>query len=252
MAERGPILNVAGLRKSFGGLVAVDDVSLHVTEGEICGLIGPNGSGKSTTFNLISGLMRPDEGSITFAGQEIAGAAPWTVSALGVGRAFQIVRPLAQATCVENLLPGLLYSGQASSVTDARARAEELLGLVGLGKKCTSLGGDLTLWEKKSLEVAKGLSVGSRMLLLDEVFAGLSPKDVERTIELVRRIHADLRLTILFVEHVMRATMALCSRIVVLSFGRVIAEGTPQEVVRDPNVVEVYLGRQHRGENLDA
>lgn len=236
------MLAVEGVRKRFGGLVALDAVSMTVRQGEICGLIGPNGSGKSTLFNVVSGLVRPDAGRVLIDGADCTRAVPPAIARRGVGRAFQIVRPLAGLTCRENLLPGLRYGSQPLDAAAARVRAGELLDLVGLAHKAAVPAGDLTLWEHKALEVARALSVGSRLVLLDEVFAGLSPSDVERMIAVVRRLRDELDATIVLVEHVMRATMALCDRVVVLSFGTVIADGSPRDVTRDQRVIDVYLG----------
>lgn len=244
------LLEALGLTKRFGGLTAVDGVDLAVVEGEICGLIGPNGSGKSTFFNCVSGLLEPDEGRIVFGGEDITGRRPSAIARLGIGRSFQLARPLESLTCAENLHPGLLYGASPVSLPVARTRSGELLDLVGLADKAGTVAGELTMWEQKALEVARAMSVGMRLLLLDEPFAGLSPADVERMIGVVRTIHDELGATILLVEHVMRATMALCERIFVLSFGEVIAAGTPDEVTRDPTVVEVYLGPGHRSEQL--
>lgn len=245
-----PLLEASDLSKRFGGLDALDGVTLDVVEGEICGLIGPNGSGKSTLFNCVSGLLRPNAGRIVFDGVDITRARPAFVAHLGIGRSFQLARPLAGLTCEENLLPGLLYGSAALPLPAARTRAEELLEVVGLAVKADTVASDLTLWEQKALEVARSMSVGTRLLLLDEPFAGLSPRDVDHMIGVVGRIHEELGTTILLVEHVMRAAMTLSHRIFALSFGKVIAAGTPGEVASDPTVVEVYLGPGHRTEEL--
>jgi branched-chain amino acid transport system ATP-binding protein len=245
-----PLLEATEVRRRFGGLSALDGVDLAVMEGEICGLIGPNGSGKSTFFNCVSGLLKLSGGQLRFAGEDIGRSRPPDIARRGVGRSFQLARPLPALSCTENLLPGLLYGEAPLPLADARVRAPELLAMVGLEAKAGSLAGDLTLWEQKALEVARAMSVGTRLLLLDEPFAGLSPADVTRMVEVVRRIHVDLNATILLVEHVMRATMALCDRIYVLSFGQVIASGTPREVVTDETVIEVYLGPGHRTDEL--
>lgn len=233
------------LSKHFGGLRALDQVSFTVHEGEICGLIGPNGSGKSTFFNVVSGLLRADGGRLTFDGNDITRASPPAIARHGIGRAFQIVRPLPGLTCAENMLPGLLYGADPVDLPTARRQAREHLEIVGLHAKAETVAADLSLWEKKALEVARALSVGRRLLLLDEVFAGLSRGDVDRMVAVIRHVHQDLGVTVLLVEHVLRATMALADRVVVLSFGKIIAEGTPDAIVRDPKVVEVYLGKRH-------
>lgn len=242
------MLTAEQVTKTFGGLEALKAVSFTVEEGEICGLIGPNGSGKSTFFNVVSGLLRPDGGRIVFEGHDITQAQPPQIAKHGIGRAFQIVRPLAGLTCADNLMPGLLYGADPVGLATARRRATEHLDVVGLAPKASIIAADLSLWEKKALEVARAMSVGSRLLLLDEVFAGLSPADVDRMVGVVRRVHDEFGATILLVEHVLRATMALADRVVVLSFGEIIAEGKPNEVVRDPKVIEVYLGAGRAGD----
>ncbi|MBA3473961.1 MAG: ABC transporter ATP-binding protein [Rubrobacter sp.] len=236
------MLAIRDVSKSFGGLRALKEISFEVNEGEICGLIGPNGSGKTTLFNVISGLTRPDSGRIEFEGRDLSRSKPKAIAGLGVGRTFQTVRPLANLSARDNLLPGLLYGGRAGGIGAARREAGDLLGFVGLGHKADTLGHDLTLSEKKRLEVARALAIKPRLILLDEVFAGLGPNEIDQAIELVGRIRDELSVTVLLVEHVMRATMALSERIVVLSFGEVIADGRPAEVVKDERVLEVYLG----------
>lgn len=245
------MLTVTDVHKRFGGVHALNGVSLTVESGQICGLIGPNGSGKSTLFDVISRLQSADSGQVRIGEADVTRARPEAIAGLGVGRAFQIVRPMSGLTCRDNLLAGLLYGAASLDLSSARRRASELLELVGLGPRADVLAGNLSLWEKKALEVARAVSVGHRLLLLDEVFAGLTPGDVDRMIPTVRRLRDDLDATVVLVEHVMRATMALCDRIVVLSSGEIIADGTPQEVVEDERVIEVYLGR-HAGGDDDA
>lgn len=231
-----------GVDKHFGGVVALHDFDLEVREGEILGLIGPNGSGKTTFFNLVSGLLRPDAGAISFDGHDLTRTPPPDIARLGIARTFQISRPLGGLTLVDNLLPGLYYGAHAMTPPAAGRRARELLDLVGLEAKTGWLAHDLTLWETRRLELARALAVGTRLVLLDEIFAGLGPADVEETVALVRRVHETLAPTMVLVEHVMAATMALCDRIVVLANGRLVTEGRPQDVVRHPKVLEVYLG----------
>jgi branched-chain amino acid transport system ATP-binding protein len=228
--------------KHFGGVTALHGFELEAREGETLGLIGPNGSGKTTFFNLVSGLIRPDEGSIRFDGAELTRLSPPAIARLGVARTFQISRPLSGLTVVENLLPGLAFGSERPPPGTARHRAMKLLELVDLDRKAEWVAHDLTLWETRRLELARALGVGSRLLLLDEIFAGLGPADVPHTVELIRRIRREIATTVLLVEHVMVATMALCDRIVVIANGEVVTEGQPNEVVRHPKVLEVYLG----------
>lgn len=236
------ILKARDIRVTFGGVNALSDVSFDVQEGSICGLIGPNGSGKTTMFNVISGLVRPVSGTMEIFGEDRTNAAPVSIARAGVGRTFQIVRPLEGLTCAENLLPGLIYGRDGLSLAAAQVRARELLDLVGLGAQADTPAASMSLWQKKLLETARALSVGPRLLLLDEVFAGLTPNDVDQVVDVVQTVHKEMDLTILIVEHVMRATMALCDHVIVLSYGELLREGSPEEVVNDPAVIEVYLG----------
>lgn len=243
------MLSMQNIHKSFGGLEVIKGASLEIKEFEICGLIGPNGAGKSTFFNMISGLIRPDSGNIIFEGQDITKEKPFKIANLGIGRTFQIVRPYKGLTVRENLLPALMYAGKEQQKTQASLEAEKLLELVNLNHKANIPAGDLTLSEKKSLEIAKALATRPRLLLLDECFAGLSTVDVNKKIEQIQRISKELSLTILIVEHVMRAVMEVCDRVVVLSAGGIIADGIPEEVVKDENVINVYLGQRKDGKD---
>jgi branched-chain amino acid transport system ATP-binding protein len=243
------LLQTTDVEKSFGGLEVLEGVSLAVEEGTIQGLIGPNGAGKTTFFNILSGLLRPDAGSVTFAGTDISGMAAKDIARAGVGRTFQITRPFPGMTVRDNLLPGLLYAGGYDSVARARERADELLALLGLADLADEDGRDLTMSEKKRLEIARALATEPQLLLLDEVFAGLSHEDIDRQVELVRTIQAELDVTILMIEHVMEATMRVCDRVGVLASGSIIAEDVPEEIVHDQRVIDVYLGssREHGG-----
>ena len=235
------LLVAEGITKRFGGVTALSDFGLEAREGETLGLIGPNGSGKTTFFNLVSGLLRPDSGSIRFKGEDLVRLTPPEIARRGVARTFQISRPMAGLSVLENVLPGLYFGSAPQPAGRARKRAMALLELVGLEEKAHWVAHDLTMWETRQLELARALAVGSELLLLDEIFAGLSPSDVERTIELLRRIRSQVT-TVLLVEHVMAATMALCDRLVVVANGRFVTEGPPEEVVRHPEVLRVYLG----------
>jgi branched-chain amino acid transport system ATP-binding protein len=238
------ILSVQQVSKSFGGLRAVQQVSFELQEGELLGLIGPNGAGKTTLFHLISGFLRPDAGTILFAGESLAGLRPHAICQRGMVRTFQVARPFLHLTVLENVVVGALE--RVARRREAVGIAEEVLDLTELRAKAGTLGQSLTLPDRKRLELARALATGPRVLLLDEVMAGLNPTEAERLIDLIRSVHAR-GITILLIEHVMKAVMTLSQRILVLSYGELIAEGTPQEVVRDRKVIEAYLGEDYAG-----
>jgi branched-chain amino acid transport system ATP-binding protein len=232
-------LTVQGLSKRFGGLQAVKDLSFEVGEGEIVALIGPNGAGKTTVFALISGFLAPDSGRVRFAGHDLVGLKPHRVSALGVARTFQIMRPFPRLTVVRNVMIATL--GQHPDTAEAERRARAVLDELGLGSKADLPAGGLTLAERKRLELARALGTEPKLLLLDEVMSGLTEAETERIVELVRTINRR-GVAILLIEHVMRAVMSLAQRIVVLNYGERIAEGRPEAIARDPRVIEAYLG----------
>lgn len=240
-----PLLQLTGVSKNFGGLEVLRDVSFGVDEGEIVGLIGANGAGKTTLFNVISGLLSPSSGSITFLGQEIGGLRPYRICRLGIARTFQIVRPFAGATVAQNLHVAAVYGrhGQGPPDADLAGVVSRLLGTVGLAAKADVVASSLTLVELKQLELARALATNPRLLLLDETFSGLTPTETQRAMALVTRIHRELGMTILWIEHVMRAIMRVAQRLVVLDHGVRIAEGTPAVIARNPDVIEAYLGR---------
>jgi branched-chain amino acid transport system ATP-binding protein len=238
------MLDIRGVSKSFGGLSALRKIEMHVKAGEVVGLIGPNGSGKTTLFNVLSGFYAPDEGQILFEGRRLDHKAPHVIARRGLGRTFQIVRPLIDLTVADNLIAGPLYT-QNLGMRAAREQACTLLEFVGLAPQASTPARDLTLVEKKRLEIGRALSTRPRLLLLDEVFAGLNPSEVKAAVELIRRIRHELKITILMIEHVMKVTMETCDRVVVLSYGEKIAEGTPAEIVQVPAVLQVYLGVAH-------
>ena len=234
------LLEVERVSKGFGGVRAVHDVSFTLAAGELVGIMGQNGSGKTTLFNLIAGALAPDGGSIRFHGREIGGLAPHRICARGIARTFQLVRPFAGLTALENVLVGRLY-GRVPGRRAAAADAERLLALVGLEGRAATPAGRLTLIDRKRLELARALATAPELLLLDEFMAGLNPTETATAMALVRRLVAD-GLTVLMVEHIVWALMDLCRRLIVLSAGEKIAEGPPETVAADRNVVDVYLG----------
>lgn len=236
------MLEANHVEKRFGGLEVLGDLNLEVQEGEICGLIGPNGAGKTTFFNILSGLLQADGGTIVFDGEDITTSPPKDIARMGIGRTFQITRPYPTFTTRDNLLPGLLYAGGYQKIDDARQRADELVEFVGLEHKRGMMGKDLTMSEKKRLEIARGLATDPELLLLDEVFAGLSSTDVKDLISLIEEIRNDMGVTVLLIEHVMEAATNICDRIIVLANGEIIANAPPEEIVHDQRVIDVYLG----------
>jgi branched-chain amino acid transport system ATP-binding protein len=239
-ASVAALLEIGGVSKSFSGLKAVQQASFSVPEGEIVGLIGPNGAGKTTCFNLVAGVYRPDAGEIRLAGKRIDGWRPDQICRAGVGRTFQLVKPFAGLSVMENVVVGALR--QSPSVRVAKQISAHIIEQLGLQAKQHEPAGALTLPDRKRLEVARALATGPRILLLDEVMAGLRPTETDRMVSLFMDLNARLGLTILMIEHVMRAVMALSRHVVVLHHGQVIAAGAPAEVTRDPAVLACYLG----------
>ncbi len=237
------LLSVDAVVKSFSGIVALDQVSFTVDEGELVGIMGANGAGKTTLFSVIAGNLRANDGSINFDGKRIDGLRPDQISRRGISRTFQIVRPFGNMTVLENVALGVMYGRRRErSAAAAEAKAKEILERLGLSDRVGLMAKHLTLAGRKRLEIARSLATEPRLLLLDEVLAGLTPIEATAAIEIVRHFHVAEGLTILMIEHVTRALMALSQRIVVLHHGQKIAEGTPSEVARDPRTVSVYLG----------
>jgi branched-chain amino acid transport system ATP-binding protein len=239
-----PILEGKGVTKYFGGLAAVSDVDFNAEEGEILGLIGPNGAGKTTLFNLISAALTPKSGTITFKGVDITRLRPHKICRMGVARTFQSVKVFSHMSVLDNVVLGSFF-GRSTRVSspDARREATELLEFVGLSGVKAARAKDLTLANQKRLEVAGALATKPELLLLDEIMAGLNPTEVAHAMELVTRIR-DKGITIVMIEHVMKAIMSVCGRIMVLHHGQKIAEGTPQEIAASENVIKVYLGEK--------
>ena len=235
------LLELDKVHKRFGGLQAVDDLSFSIRSGEILGLIGPNGAGKTTVFNLINGVYAPEVGRILFNGTNITGKAVYHVARCGVARTHQIVRPLANMTVLENCTVGACFGRENLPLGRAREAAHEALAIVGLDERSDARATLLTIAGKKRLELARALAAHPLLLLLDEVLAGLDPTEVDHMIGIVRRIRAR-GVTILMIEHLMQAIMSLSDRIVVLNFGKKLAEGSPTEVASDARVIEAYLG----------
>ena len=237
------LLSLDRVGKRFGGVVAVDGLSFAVEAGAILGLMGANGAGKTTAFGLIAGNLRPTSGAIRLDGQRIDGLRPHRISRLGIARTFQIVRPFPALSVLDNVATAALYgSGREASQDRARAKARDILAEVGLAERAADPAEALTLAGRKRLEVARALATEPRLLLLDEVMAGLTATEVAEALAMIQRVQAARRLTIIIIEHVMRVLMRLCDRIVVLHHGEKIAEGPPDAVASDPAVIDAYFG----------
>jgi branched-chain amino acid transport system ATP-binding protein len=237
-----PLIEAEKVTKKFGGLMALRDVSFYINSGEILGLIGPNGAGKTTLFNAVAGVFRPESGKIRFNGEEITGLPPFELSLKGIARTFQITKPFLNITVLDNMMVGAL--SKEKNLEAGKKISLEFLEFVGLASKKDLLAANLTLEDRKRLELARALATKPRLLLLDEVMAGLNPKEMEDTLKLIRKVHAE-GMTLFVVEHVMKAIMSVSQRVMVLHHGEKIAEGAPNHIVQNQKVIDAYLGQSY-------
>jgi branched-chain amino acid transport system ATP-binding protein len=240
------LLEVDKVSKRFGGVQAIQGVSFTVGAGEILGLIGPNGGGKTTLFNLITGAIPLDEGSVSFEGQTLAGLKPHQTCKAGISRTFQVTRPFGKMSCLENVYVPLLENQPALKGSARKRRAEELLRMTALAGKEYAPGASLNLIDKKRLELARALAANPKLILLDEVLGGLNSLEMTDALKLIRSIRDRFEITVVWIEHIMGAIMSVCERVIVLDQGRLICQGTPEAVSRDPGVIEAYLGEQRQ------
>ena len=236
------ILETRNVTKRFGALVAVNDVDMTVEDGQIFGLIGPNGAGKTTLFNLIAGFYNPNTGHIRFQEHDITGLKPYDICKLGIGRTFQTTKPFMESSVTDNIIAGALLKD--SSVSKARKIANDIIELLELGRLADSFGHELTVPDRKRLEIARAMATGAKLLLLDEPMAGLTPTEKAHTMTLLRRINEDGK-TLIIVEHDMKAVMSLCSYIFILDRGSNLVEGTPEKVTKEPKAIAAYLGEDY-------
>ena len=243
------LLSLQGISKRFGGLQALLNVTFDLPRGQILGLIGPNGAGKTTLFNVINGVYRPDTGRIIFRDKDVTGFKPYQLAKMGMARTHQIVRPLNELSVRENVMVGACFGHENQDLGNASKIAEEVLDFVGLATRADQLAGSLNVAQKKRLEMARALAAHPYLLLLDEVLAGLNHSEIDNMIETVLKIR-EQGITIIMIEHVMKAMMNVSDRIVVLDYGQQIAEGNPEAITNDPKVIEAYLGDPRLAEQL--
>jgi len=243
------LLSVQGITKRFGGLQALTNVTFDLPEGQILGLIGPNGAGKTTLFNVINGVYAPNEGRVVFQGQDVTAAKTYQMAHMGLARTHQIVKPLNELTVRENIIVGACFGREGHGLGAAGEIADEVMDFVGLSVRSDQLAASLNVAQKKRLEMARALAAHPYLLLLDEVLAGLNPSEISEMVETVRKI-CDQGVTIIMIEHVMHAVMKVSDRMLVLDFGRQIAEGTPEEIQNNEQVIKAYLGDPKLAEKL--
>ena len=243
------LLSLHGVSKRFGGLQALSNVTFDLPQGQILGLIGPNGAGKTTLFNAINGVYPPEKGQVMFRGKDVTGYRPFQLAKMGMARTHQIVRPLNELTVRENVMVGACFGHENQDLSNAEKIGEEVLEFVGLATKANQLAGSLNVAQKKRLEMARALAAHPYLLLLDEVLAGLNPSEIDNMIQTVLKIR-EQGITIIMIEHVMKAVMNVSDRIIVLDYGEQIAEGNPETITNNPKVIEAYLGDPRLAEQL--
>jgi branched-chain amino acid transport system ATP-binding protein len=242
------LLEVRNISKDFGGLVAVSNVSFNVRNGELLGLIGPNGAGKTTLFDLVTGLEKPDSGSALYEGRDIVGLRPHEICKLGISRTYQSARLFLNHTVRQNVLVGAIYGRSSGENINVRDKVDSILERLDLKKREAVVAKNLPIEQRKIVEVGRAIAANPKLLMLDEPMAGLNPNEIGRFVDLLKSIREEMSISVLIVEHVMKAISSACSRVIVMHHGEIIAEGTPNAVLNDTRVVEVYLGKSYAGE----